>query len=503
MTISIASCLLAVSTVALPPVPAVPMPDFKTPVDYIQWYDAATAYAEGNNALGHYGVFLYGDNDQPAESVAPLEDSNAEKELDRKLKTPTFWYPQEHPGLALWVNNTEARYIRSFTPQSEAPYATRRKPDLKLLANIQPPALANGRLIGQMMFLRAWRVADNTIYDNRLIDAVAANLIFANDIGQGATLEEQFFAIGHHAFVYDQIQRSLDSRVHTLPVWQSIIETLEQHDATPLTKQYARSLHFAEATALQLLQHFCMSEGESGPAIAPKINRDRVEAWLDEKYGDSRVRPRNIDTFVNADPVKLAAAIHAYFSGMREVLEAPYVEKLRPSLDDVTARSIGQHPELDLIITPIGLAVESTYHTEAERRLCYLFLKVVMPFKRTGDWPQSLDDLAGPRLATSRIDPFSGKDMRMRRVRDRIMVPYSIGIDGVDNGGDEAADIIYWGQVAPEAQYHTRPRTQPATQPAESPTTQPAETPTTQPAESAPTGAGATTQPAPGRRRVP
>ena len=54
--------------------------------------------------------------------------------------------------------------------------------------------------------------------------------------------------------------------------------------------------------------------------------------------------------------------------------------------------------------------------------------------------PESLDDLKGPRVATSRIDPFTGKDMRLRAI-EKVRIPYSVGPDGVDVPPGEAGEL--------------------------------------------------------------
>ncbi len=52
-----------------------------------------------------------------------------------------------------------------------------------------------------------------------------------------------------------------------------------------------------------------------------------------------------------------------------------------------------------------------------------------------GRWPERLDELVPDYLPAVPGDPFDGKPLRLRRMDDGIMI-YSIGTDGVDNGGN-------------------------------------------------------------------
>jgi hypothetical protein len=52
-----------------------------------------------------------------------------------------------------------------------------------------------------------------------------------------------------------------------------------------------------------------------------------------------------------------------------------------------------------------------------------------------GTWPASLEKLKPDFLGVVPLDPFDGKPLRYRRVADGVIV-YSVGPDGIDNGGN-------------------------------------------------------------------
>ena len=54
--------------------------------------------------------------------------------------------------------------------------------------------------------------------------------------------------------------------------------------------------------------------------------------------------------------------------------------------------------------------------------------------RRHGRYPDRLDDLVPDFLPSVPVDPFDGRPVRFRHEPDRLII-YSIGGDGVDNGG--------------------------------------------------------------------
>ncbi|MCB9850973.1 MAG: hypothetical protein H6817_09755 [Phycisphaerales bacterium] len=441
-----------------PDPPPVPQLTFDEPVDYIAWYDEAASYAANGNALNSYGVFLYDNPQQRLGNLAPDHGTFADRDLRKRMEVPMHWNTDEHLGLAKWAYYLERRFAHVAIEAGKYEYyATRRNPNQAMLCQLNAPLTANARLISQMLVVRAWRADGGSVDPKLLPIALQTSMIMARHLGQGFTIDEQLFANGQHAFVYDQIRRSMRSRFHMVSEWQQVLDMLEKYDAEPLTHDVARSLDFDEAAALQLLQFLCSVLDENGKVqVMPNVNADIFRDYIGIRYPEANSRPAGTDTFVDADPRVLATAVHDYFTGMRALLNDSPVVDINKKVAALEQAAFGAHPELNVLTMPVGLSVQSTFRTEAQRRLVYLFLKMAIDFKKDGTWPKSLDNLQGARMAESRIDPYTGKDMAMRSV-SITTVPYSVGPDGVDDGGDETKDIIFWGPVAPESQYNLPP----------------------------------------------
>jgi hypothetical protein len=441
--------LMGVCAGQLPEIQPPPMPDFKQPVDYLAWYDAQLKYAAGDNALDMYWDFLYGNDMGAAPTNAPTAESKAADQLYALLESPEPWFPDQRQELAQWTARIEAHYLAPLAAASSRKfYAMRREPDLKLLADIKTPALINGRAIGQMMFARAWRVINKTIYTDRLLDAARNNLMFARHMSFGGTLDEQFFALGHRAFVYEQLRSALPSNIYTLEFWKSMLEVLDQFDDRPATDSYARSLYFAEASALQLLQHFCTEVDSNGViSVAPRVSSSAVEAFYSDKSGRARFRPPGTNLLAGSNPVELARTIHEYYESMRALLKESNVPDLTRKVRAIERETLGANPALESMVAPLGLTIQSVYSIEASRRMTRLYLNMAIMFKTTDQWPMTLDEVKAPDLATLRIDPFTGRDFLIQPMGTRTAL-YSVGPNGVDDGAEPGKDIVYWAMVA-------------------------------------------------------
>jgi hypothetical protein len=87
-----------------------------------------------------------------------------------------------------------------------------------------------------------------------------------------------------------------------------------------------------------------------------------------------------------------------------------------------------------LLIPAFARVTASHRRAQAHMRSTAVALAVERYRLEEGHWPESLAELVPARLAAVPADPFDGKPLRYRRLADGVVV-YSVGADGVDNGG--------------------------------------------------------------------
>ncbi len=445
---------------------APPLPDFEHPVDYVKWYNDQMRFAQSDNALDLYEPFLYGSNNKTVANLAPSPNSELFEQLQQVLAHPQPWYPGEKNELAKWVAELEVEFYKPFVEAiHKKHYTNKSNPQLKLLCEAPTANLANGRAVGQMLFAWAWRVIDNTIEIKNLRAAICANLAFANHISCEPGINEQFFAIGHRSFVYDQIEKTLPSRYHYVNFWSKTLDYLEELDAKPIPQYYARSLYYSEAAALQLLQQFCTNkEPGKKDRLSKIINTKQVDDYFSQQnQGGSLISSGEVNKLKNENPVDLAKAIHKYYNSMRNILKDPNAANLKEKFQSIEKQTLDRYPGLRVFITPIDMPVTSAISLEAKRRTMHLFLHMNLQFKKTDHWPQSLKKMDQASIRQYRTDPFTGKDLIVKPIGNQAMV-YSVGANGKDDGGNKLTDVVTWTIVPPEPEPMAPRKKKPTTQ---------------------------------------
>ncbi len=445
LTVSFASSVFGQVDPIKPP----PLPDFKTPVDYTAWYFNEFAKESDSSALPLYEPILFGPS---AQSLKLDAKGDALKQMMAVLSNPQEWRTAENPELTAWINRLESKYKNPFMEAaSKKDMPVRRLKTLKFLYDRPISRFVNGRAIGQMMLARGWRIDGNVIKTEYLIDAAQSNLAFADHLGRLPSLEEQFFSAGHRNTVYTQIATALRSFMHRIHVWDEIMAAFDRFDSVPVTELFARSLYFAEASALQQLQHFCMTKPVTGDNAKPTIDQDVVNEFYSAASRKRKRMPPGCEKLASADPVILAKAIHEYYEQMRQLLRKPFVANLKDELARIEKKHWEGIDGMKCLVPRIGFAVQTSFRSETLRRGVRLYLERSMHYKRTGLWPRTLDEMTHPSIKLCRIDPYTGKDFLMRHGVDGEVV-YSVGINGVDDKSNQKKDVVIAAMVYTEKQ---------------------------------------------------
>jgi hypothetical protein len=96
-----------------------------------------------------------------------------------------------------------------------------------------------------------------------------------------------------------------------------------------------------------------------------------------------------------------------------------------------------------LMMPAVAKVAESFARSRADLR-CALSALAAERFRIAhGRWPEKLDELIPRFLAAMPIDPFDRKPLKLRRFDDGILI-YSVGPDGVDDGGKINRKLYSW-----------------------------------------------------------
>jgi hypothetical protein len=128
------------------------------------------------------------------------------------------------------------------------------------------------------------------------------------------------------------------------------------------------------------------------------------------------------------------AALLQYNTRLIEIARRPVAEQ--PALFKEAEEAQKRLPLLARYISSGAARVAQAYHRDQAMLQAAILMVAAERFRRArGRWPESIGELVPTYLAAVPIDPFDGQPMRLRRRADGLVL-YSVGLDGVDNGGN-------------------------------------------------------------------
>jgi hypothetical protein len=169
-------------------------------------------------------------------------------------------------------------------------------------------------------------------------------------------------------------------------------------------------------------------------ARAQRAHADRF--W--QSFKDGRVsamfhfRSDFLGSALAGSLVEQRASCLRYNTEIAEIMKLPdhlQLARLKALVPAATSKSI-------VWITAIWYWPGYTlYHVPLAELRCVVAMLAAERYRLArGNWPTSLNDLVPAFLGEVPTDPFDGKPLRLRRLADGVVI-YSVGLDGIDNGG--------------------------------------------------------------------
>lgn len=368
-----------------------PPPNSENPVDYVAWLNREYGAGIKENAAPRYETAI----------AAFVENEAALKII--KQPTGSGWTPDDRRTITEWIKQNErcldeyaaAAQIRECFFECESPDG--------LVTNVVFPRAVPVRHIARLLAARA---------KMRLNEAEIVGAI--QDV-------------------------------------QTLLRAARHMETQPFVIQYLRSL------AIRALTYDVLSDipGRAGEtidyaAVLKAIRRpdrpvnirgsrllltERISAW------DVAQRFPSPPPMTLAENVKQIEAIH---ERLARIFTAPYA----------TAKPLGEELERELKAkksTVVGLMLSSltrvsvlARRTRAEQAAVRSLLRIHKYQAEHGEWPKTLREAMKSEASVYRKDPFTGKDLIYRVGADRRPILYSVGENGVDDGGTRPANGKRW-----------------------------------------------------------
>jgi len=385
-------------------------------------------------------------------AVIPAAENSAEQILAIKGLLPTSWMPESltKPPKPEGVPINEEASVSLEQTIFELPPEVQMSPEqtreLRAALEIGKEFLAQARALGHYRIGRhhiTWSLPFNSPPSFDLPSAVS-NLLWydARVRAQDGDIEGALTSVlcilsvarsyGDEPGEISQIYRRAQSWVAT----QALERILAQGQApSNCLANVQRAFEDEESQPLFLIgvrgeraeHHRIMEAIETGKLKASAVYgtlAGPVETWLEDVAGEAMYR----------------RAHGPWIRVMNQVVEIAKlpVEEQRSRLNSYL-HSVNENPDIPvqvrLLMPGVGRFAEGSWRHQTTLRCAIVALAVERFRISHGHWPDSLTSLVPEYLGKVPLDPFDGKPLRYRLLKDGVII-YSVGPDETDDGGN-------------------------------------------------------------------
>lgn len=423
----------------------VPIPDFKTHVDYQAWltarHDPAAAV---DNAYEHYRACMPPPGQSWGDAGFPVLINMFS--VTERVGPPGPWSPSERPDWEAVFQQTRPLMAQYAEAGRHADYVTplqfAESPDNPetsgLLFNVLLPDLSSHRALVKQALADGWRAGpDGKVDPDAMHRAIEAGLQSSRHLDNGDFLIERLVAIAQKNLVHTNARWALERGVFDAEHMERTLDTLARLDQPAADPgEWVRG---EMAACLDMVQH---AFGPVSPDRKPEVNVERLKSIIAYTGEETPVDPQ---AYAQVDPHKSARAIVNFYEEYAEIARRDYADVKPADLDALVDKHVGNNPLVMHFIPSLSRAYQLNRRAEASRRATQITYAVHLHHARTGTWPASLDDLPPAHAAIARTDPFTGHDFGYR-LTERGPVLYSASENGLDDGGRHH---FRWGDGSP------------------------------------------------------
>lgn len=153
------------------------------------------------------------------------------------------------------------------------------------------------------------------------------------------------------------------------------------------------------------------------------------------------------------DSLRLADATHFFKNALivqdRELNQLG-ISQLRSSFDSIFSGQTDFHSMMSESIVTLGGVIRKVMRVEAAKQATVTAIALKRYQLKHGNYPKDLNSLVPEFVSTVPLDPVDGKPLRYRPNNDGTFLLYSVGENGVDDGGNPSLEkgvtssTFYW-----------------------------------------------------------
>lgn len=436
-----------------------PQPDFKSKVDYYEWYKRYAIGHPVDNAYFAYMSFMPALNDPPGSKPEWPKFNNM---FDRDYEGPPIpWDAESNPE---WeASNAAAQDLLEKFREASTHEGYASPPDLsaldvsgfpdgeELLLGLLLPSLSPHRQMVKATLADAWRKEDGKVSSSRMLAAWRTSLRAAAHLDQGATLIEELVSAAEHNQVQETARWALKHDVFSEDELQSALDTLREFDTRQVDPM--ESVRGEHGFAMDMTQYLFTPPTPEGE---PKINLQRAKGAASMWESPPPETFERYARLTAQDAHDTIEAFDAFYRELGEQMSIGYPSVRAADVDAITDRYMNATPIMELLTPNLSRVHHLRAREEASRRATQLSYATHIFKAKNGRWPASLDELPPEFGQTMRTDPFSGEYFRYQLTADGPRI-YTVSEDGLDSGGVHASrwydepdpetgsdDHVYW-----------------------------------------------------------
>lgn len=415
-----------------------PEPDFVDPINYFDWFRDSILTSASDNAEPYYmDCLLSPAGDGWETRLSP--DTNG-IEFGRGTMPIGPWSPEEHADWDTSLQRLQPILSRYAEATRHDDYATqiRNSPGdaEQLLIGVTLPHLQPHREAARLTLANAWRAPGGQVNPESMLTALRTTFDGAEHLNQGISLIEQLVGAFETNMALNNTREALAQNVFQTPEQiEQALAVVRDHAPEPVDMQ--RAIRGEVGMLMDSIQY----TATLGPDGQPHFDPQRIALYTKAIGVDAP--PEEIAKAItnSADPREIATDVRNYYRDVAVAVDKGYPAVKAGELDRQAQEIAAKHPAIAEMIPSFARVHALRTRAVANRRATEVALAINLHKARTGSWPTSLDELPANLLGDARRDPFSGKDFVYRLTPEGPRL-YTVGEDGVDNGGRHATK---WG----------------------------------------------------------
>jgi len=409
---------------------APPRVDLNNPADYCVWLNEHFAVGKDKDARFIYEPF-WGKRGEQAMLAKPSDDVGG---LLFELANGPTWTPDAYPLVDDYIQSVHEQLIIFKRAVSKVDYAACFFEDSTglLLPDYSPGKLAVATLLAQ-----GWQAGPDQC--DRLLKAWTVGLGHARHL-EGTS---ERFSIGAgwkvRRIVYQSMAMAIQRQVLTASDFERLNDILCDLVLAPKDISNLVLAEWAKACGAITLFY------PNG-----RLNEEMVDMLAGVDVRDVKR--------VSISAEKLIGYTEAYFTDYMAIARTPLDAKLLKkavALETQFAQGpLANYPLRRWIVPPLGHVLHAELYSVAASRAHSLIVKLAARQLQTGSWPSALSEIAATSDCSILKDPFDGGEFCYKDDKDGYVL-YSVGPDGVDDGGQPGTislykplaphtDIVFW-----------------------------------------------------------